>query len=389
MKKRKKVALFINSLCGGGAERVISRISKELSREYKLYIFLIDTSSMFYECMGKIVDLCCGSSNYLLNAMHAVCSINKVIKMYDIDCVISFLDVPNIINCIITKEVKKIASIRDYTSMELCRTQREKAKLFCLIKVLKKADKVISVSQELNIQMIQEFQIDKNKAGVIENSYDVREIENLAKKKIDVKSCDFIQKYKTAVAVGRLDAQKGYEDLIDIFAEVSKKDSRAALIILGEGALKKSLKRMIREKHLEKRVLLLGLRENPFAYMGKCQLFVSSSLHEGFPNALVEAMACGIPVIHTDCRTGPREIIVGSVECSIVGAVYASYGILIPSYTRKQVSKEITQKEFVNAWLKLLDSDELREKYSNASRMRARNYSMDRCIKKYKAVIER
>ena len=99
-------------------------------------------------------------------------------------------------------------------------------------------------------------------------------------------------------------------------------------------------------------------------------------------------MAWGLPVIHTDCKTGPREIIADSLKGNIVSALYSSYGVLIPSYTRKHVSKEVTQREFIDAWVQLLNSDELRKRYSNASRIRARYYSMDRYMKKFKAVIE-
>ena len=124
--RKKGVALFISSLYGGGAERVVSRISRELNKEYQLYIFLVDGNDRFYECMGEVVDLGCGSKRYVVNAVRAVLSINKAIAKYDIDCVISFLDVPNIINCLINRRAKRIASIRAYFNIELCGSWKEK-----------------------------------------------------------------------------------------------------------------------------------------------------------------------------------------------------------------------------------------------------------------------
>lgn len=388
MAEKKRIALFINSLGGGGAERVVSRIARELDKEYGLYIFLVEGKKRFYECAGTIVDLGCGSERYIVNAVHTVFNINKVIKEYDIDCVISFLDMPNLINCLICRKVKKIVSIRDYSSVESCKTWKEKLKFTCLRNNLKRADKVLFVSQELSMEMVKSSGIEKAKAVTIENPYDTEEISSLAQSEIEPEIQKFIHDNKTAVAVGRLDEQKGYDELLEIFAEVYKKDRRAALIILGEGALKKDLEEWIRTRQLEEQVILLGLCNNPFAYMSKCSLYVSCSLHEGFPNALVEAMACGLPIIHTDCKTGPREIITGDLaHCDVKRALYSKYGVLIPSHVRKQVSKEMTKKEFTDAWVQLLSSDELSRKYSDASRERAAYYNMDKCNKKFQEVI--
>lgn len=387
MVKRKRIALFINSLCGGGAERVVSRISKELDKEYTLYIFLIEGKKIFYECSGTIIDLGCGSERYIINAVHAFMQINKVIKKYHIDCVISFLDVPNIINCVWNRKAKKMASIRAYYGMELCKTQREKVKFMLLRKCLKRADRVIPASQELKEEIIRYYHLDAERISVIENPYDIAEIGKSVNEEIDEEIDEFIQHHKTAVAVGRLGQEKGYKELIDIFTQVYQKDKDCALIILGEGEMRGELQELIRKQDLSEQVLLLGLRENPFAYIGKCQLYVSCTRHEGFPNALVEAMACGLPVIHTDCKTGPREILGVPFGRNVMKALFASWGILIPSYTRKQVSKEVTRKEFVDAWLQLVSSAEMRTQYGQASRERAEYYSMARCKKRFQEVI--
>lgn len=385
----KRVALFINSLYGGGAERVVSRISRELAKKYELYIFLIDGRERFYDCSGEIVDLGCQSDSYSLNALYAFLRLNGEIKKYQVDCVISFLDVPNIINCVMNKNALKIISIRCYIDRVLCQTLNRKVKYYLSRRYFKKADRVITVSNELNTEIIDAFQIDESRTIVIENPYDIDEIQRLADEKIADEINEFISEHKTAVAVGRLDQQKGYEDLINIFSEVQKKDKDAALIILGEGPQRKDLEALICEKKLENKVLLLGLCKNPFAIMSKCKLYVSTSLFEGFPNTLVEAMACGIPVIHTDCKTGPREIITDICDLTKVkNAIYAPYGILIPSYTRKEVDSNTTKKEFAEAWSSILSMEDMRKEYKKIVKERASCFSMERCIKKYQQVIE-
>lgn len=110
------------------------------------------------------------------------------------------------------------------------------------------------------------------------------------------------------LSVGRLSSNKGYADLIDAFALIQSKSS-FNLVILGEGVARPGLEEKIRRLGLEERVFLPGAVDNPFAWMVRAKLFVLASYFEGLSNVLVEAMACGCPVVSTDCPTGPREIL--------------------------------------------------------------------------------
>lgn len=110
------------------------------------------------------------------------------------------------------------------------------------------------------------------------------------------------------VAAGRLTKQKDFATLIRAFALVQSKTD-ACLIIMGEGELRPELKQTIAENSLQETVFLPGFIENPFAVMKKADLFVLSSAWEGLPNVLIQAMACGTPVVSTDCPSGPAEIL--------------------------------------------------------------------------------
>jgi glycosyltransferase involved in cell wall biosynthesis len=110
------------------------------------------------------------------------------------------------------------------------------------------------------------------------------------------------------LAAGRFTRQKDFATLLDAFAIlVKQKDCR--LIILGEGKLRGELERHITRLGLEARVSLPGFAGNPYAYMSRCDMFVLSSLWEGSPNVLKEALALGLPVVATDCPSGPKEIL--------------------------------------------------------------------------------
>ena len=112
------------------------------------------------------------------------------------------------------------------------------------------------------------------------------------------------------LAVGKLESQKDFGTLIRAFA-LLQRQRPAHLLILGEGSQRKNLERIVDELGLLGRVRLPGFVRNPYAYMRRANVFVLSSAWEGLPNVLLQAMACGCPVVSTDCPSGPREILKG------------------------------------------------------------------------------
>jgi N-acetylgalactosamine-N,N'-diacetylbacillosaminyl-diphospho-undecaprenol 4-alpha-N-acetylgalactosaminyltransferase len=119
------------------------------------------------------------------------------------------------------------------------------------------------------------------------------------------------------LAVGRLNRQKGFDILIKSFAKSSLKN-KVKLVILGEGKERKNLEKLIVELNLKKQVLLYGKVDNPFIYMKYAKFFILSSRYEGFGNVLLEALACGTPVVATDCETGTTEIVENEVNSLLV-----------------------------------------------------------------------
>lgn len=111
------------------------------------------------------------------------------------------------------------------------------------------------------------------------------------------------------LAVGRLDEQKGFDWLVEVFSNLAHKHSNWDLIILGEGSLRTILEKQVRESGLEKRIFLPGRVGNLSEWYESADLFVMSSRYEGFGNTLVEAMAYGLPAVSFDCDAGPRDII--------------------------------------------------------------------------------
>jgi len=166
-----------------------------------------------------------------------------------------------------------------------------------LIKLLyPKADLLFANSKGNAIDLENNFKI-KN-IQVIYNPFDIDKIKEKSKESVNLKSgFNF-------VTIGRLDEGKNHQLLIKAMREIE-----GNLYIIGDGVLRGYLEQLIYTLNLTDRVFLVGKQKNPYKYLSKADTFLFSSNREGFPNVLVEALACEIPIISTDCKSGPREIL--------------------------------------------------------------------------------
>lgn len=165
------------------------------------------------------------------------------------------------------------------------------------------------------------------------------------------------------LSVGRLYPQKDYTTLIRAFARLQQLRP-AHLMILGEGTERLHLENLVRELGLTSEVSLPGFVTNPYAYIARAQVFVLSSIYEGLPNSLIEAIACGTPVVSTDCESGPREILgggeygrlvqVGDVE-SLAEAILATLENPIDSEVLQQRANLFSLERITNQYLESLN----------------------------------
>ena len=163
---------------------------------------------------------------------------------------------------------------------------------------------IVAQCAEMKADIIETLSLDKDKIVYIYNPVDLEEIKSL---KIEFNP--FKKENINIVAIGRLAYQKGFDNLIDAFQLVSKQIANAHLIILGDGPLKNDLTKRVIDQQLVGKVEFLNFQENPYPYLFFSDMYVLSSRWEGFPNTMLEALACETKIVSTDCKSGPKEIL--------------------------------------------------------------------------------
>lgn len=168
------------------------------------------------------------------------------------------------------------------------------------------ADKVIANSYDTQHDLIRNCFLSKKNMTVISNPVLPSNIQELTEEQTQH---PWLSKHKTILAVGRLHQQKNHTMLISAFAMAKQKLEDIKLIILGEGEEKENLVNYVESKGIQDSVDFLEFQNNPYPFYRSADLFVHTARWEGFGNVLVEAMACGMPIVATDCPGGPKEIL--------------------------------------------------------------------------------
>jgi glycosyltransferase involved in cell wall biosynthesis len=190
------------------------------------------------------------------------------------------------------------------------------------------ADAVLSVSSDLAARLERRLRVRRDRISVIHNPTDIARIIEAGKQAIvDPPTRPFI------VTAGRMTRQKGQDVLLKAFA-ASGAARDCELVILGEGPLEEQLRAQAAALSIDERVRFAGFQENPWAWFARAKLFVLSSRWEGFGNVIAEAMACGAPVLSTDCDFGPREQIVNGesgwlVAVDDAGALAEGFDVML------------------------------------------------------------
>lgn len=353
------ILFFTTLLGGGGAEKHLLRIVNNLDRqEFQISLALATPGGAYEGDLASDVKLYHLTENKGTAALlQSLIPLRQLIKTLQPDILCSVLDHVNIVAMIAVKSLpnppKTVLSIQVPPSIHNRKSRRQvvnRTVLALIPWIYPQADRLLALSQGVAEDV--KSLIPKNTpVEVIYNAGVDQEV--LHKAKIPLPSEILPQDAKLIVACGRLTEQKGFTYLLEAFAQV-KKFIPVRLWILGEGELQQTLETQIQQLNLKDCVELIGFKSNPFQYMAAADLFVLSSIYEGFGNVIVEAMACGTPVVASDCPHGPKEIITDGVN-----------GLLIPPKNPQALAQAI---------IKVLTNPELAQQFKENGKKRAQDF---------------
>lgn len=363
---KEKLLLISPMLHQGGFERVCITTARLLKPYYDVSIVIFDDADIAFDIRGlSIINIHLGVRNGKLakitNLMRRAVRVRKLKQRMKPVIAYSFGPSANMVNALSKTSLTRVfLGLRGYQDV----ADDPKMKLY-----VRKADRIICCSKE--IEAIVQEKYGYLQTATLYNPYDAEGITELSKEKVtDLPwKMEDEDRPRILIGVGRDDPVKGFWHLIKAFYLVQKEIPQMRLIIMGDGSFEQA-KSLVSELQLEQKVYFPGVRKNPYKYLAASEMFLLSSYTEGFPNVLVEAMILGRPLISTDCRTGPAEIL-----------DHGKYGILVPDMgdTEDYSGDTISEKEtcFAEKIIEVLKDSERQKELSELERKRAGEFDYD------------
>lgn len=344
-----KILLVIPTLKQGGAERVMSELANEwASLGNDVHLVLLAKSVPFYELHDRVQVYNLGfynkgKINKLIAEASTLLKLRRLIKLSNPDFVLSFMEKYNILTI--------LASLG--TSVPVFVSDRSNPNK----KISKQIEFLRSILYKRAAGIIAQTKLAKRILEMSTGNDNIKVISNpLRRVNFNSKTL----KENIIINVGRLVPEKGHEYLIKAFAGV---DSGWHLVILGEGPLRNKLRSIAHSYGVEDRLIMPGSVSNVDDWLCKSSMFAFSSISEGFPNALAEGMAAGLPCISFDCDAGPSDIINDGVN-----------GYLVPSKNIEMLSEKMNF---------LVENPNLRNLIGNEAGKISERLSVDKVAKMY------
>lgn len=381
---KKNLLIIVPTLHQGGYERVAAITAKLMQDYFNVTLLIFDDKNANYDVTGvDVVNINLPSQKSkigkVVNLIRRAVTIRNIKNKRKIDIAYSFGDTANLANSLSKAHEKTVTGLRCYTDMEAPRHIR----LYT-----RKSDLILSCSREIMAVLEKDYKFSKTE--FIYNPTDIETIDKLGTEEIT--DYPFEPGTKVISCMARDNYIKGIWHLIKAFSIVSKKYSNLRLMILGRGEYTAN-KELVKKLGLTDKVSFTGVKKNPFAYVAKSDMYVLASNHEGFPNALLEGMALGKPVVAADCKTGPREIVLSEDELDdllkkgtarelMPEYIEGAYGILVRdmSPVEDTDASHITSDDIAlaHAIENMLSSEEKMQHYSDVARARACVYTPDK-----------
>lgn len=342
-----RMIFIIPTLTRGGAERVISELANyytDHGHEVSIVLWARNKKQYILDSRIKVMEFGSEFDSTFSKIKHFIMiayKLRKHIIEYDPDAIISFLTKSNIITIVSSFFLKKSIYISERDSPD---TWDKNSKIILLLRNLtySKATGFLAQSNEAQQVAMQRFGI----SNIKKLPNPIRHIDIISN----------IEKENIILNIGRLEEQKGQRYLLEMFSRLRCDNWK--LVILGEGSLRKDLEIHCKQLNITDKVEMPGSVHNVDEWLAKASIFAFPSLHEGFPNALLEAMGVGLPCVSFDCKTGPSELIDNDKNA-----------FLVPLNDFDLFSKRLQQ---------LIDDKSLRDKLSDEAKIMNEKYNIEK-----------
>lgn len=352
-----KAAFVINDLSGGGAEKALKLLTGYLNDHgVQCRVVTLQSGNDAYELDENIEHVTLGHQwinrgpGKIVGLPLQAAQLNRVLKEWQPDICVSFLPRSNVAHVmtrwfgndlpiLLTEQI----SIHDnYPGSGLVdRTMRSLVGRFH-----PHADGIFPSSSGVG-DGLADLGVPRDKMHVVYNAISLADIQERA----DGRAPDAVfDGTPTIITVGRHAPQKDHHTLLESFA-VARRRVKARLIILGQGPQRGELEILAERLGISEDVTFAGWQDNPFAWLARADLFVLSSRYEGFGNVIIEAMACGLPIISTDCPSGPAEILEDGAHGRLVpvGDVEAMAEKMIEVLSDDQLRADLSERSLRRA----------------------------------------
>ena len=304
-----KIAIFPPSLQSGGIRQVALNLGDGFSEAgYEVDMLLLNRNEK-NQLSHHINPIILGAKRTMFSPR----SLIKYFRQNRPDYIIALTEPCNfaaITACMLSKyPVPIIATVHNTLSLYISGSTNNREKLYGLLArwFYVRADYVVAVSYGVEQDLIKNFNVDPNYVKTI---YSPIQIDTIIEKSNEALTSELMDHKQVPIilTVGRLEPQKDFETLIRAFAHVLE-SRQCKLWIVGDGSQKNQLIQLGKDLNIINDIVFIGLDSNPLKYMKQADVFVLSSIYEGFGIVLVEALACGCNIVSTNCPSGPAEIL--------------------------------------------------------------------------------